>query len=66
MAVDFADVPPELSRALGRLASALDLTPQAREDLLSQVPQGAQTIADMPAPIRALYERVTREDSAQG
>lgn len=46
---------PTLSRQLGRLFSAMQLAPQAREQILDMVPPGAQSIADMPEQIRFLW-----------
>jgi hypothetical protein len=60
-----AELAPEISRALGRLASALDLTPAIREEIIKRVPDGAQTVDDLPEDLRWLYQRVIN-DTASG
>lgn len=57
---DMAGVGPELSRELGRMAAALRLYPDAKADILARVPQGAQTVADLPEPLRWLYDKAMK------
>jgi len=46
---------PTLSRQLGRLFSAIELAPEAREQILAMVPPGAASIVDMPESVRFLW-----------
>lgn len=62
-----AELAPDISRALGRMASALDLTPDVREDLIKRVPDGAQSVNDLPEDLRWLYQRVVNDtDTGSG
>lgn len=55
------EVGPDLSRELGRMSAALRLTPQAKADILKKVPKGAQTLEDLPEPLRWLYEKAMKQ-----